>query len=261
MNMNSALLVVSFGTSYEETRKKTIEAIEQDLIHAFPERKFYRAWTSKMIRKKLREKQGICYDGIEEAMERMLQDGITDILVQPTHMMPGVEFEEIKKVIASYRNRFEVLRMGMPLMAVEGDITALAKVLAELFHDTDSSEMVALMGHGSPCTPFPAYELLNEQLEKDGHPNFCIGTVEFDPGFEAVLGRVRKRRPERIYLTPLLVVAGDHALNDMAGDDPDSWKSRLEHEGAEVVCIVRGMGEYPRIRDIYVDHAKNAKSV
>lgn len=239
--MKSTLLVVSYGTSYEETRKRTIEAIEQDLRAAFPQRIFYRAWTSERIIKKLRETQGICYDNVGEAMERMLQDGITDVLVQPTHMMAGMEFESTKNTIASYQARFENLRLGSPLLAGEEDLRALAKAIEEIFSDVKASEMLALMGHGSSQSTFPAYECLDAQFKKDGYPNFCVGTVEHEPGFEAVLRQVRERRPDRVCLTPLLVVAGDHAVNDMAGSGPDSWKSRLEKEGASPVCIVKGM--------------------
>ena len=259
--MKSALLVVSYGTSYEETRKRTIEAIEEDLRAAFPQRIFYRAWTSERIRKKLRETQGICYDNVGEAMERLFKDGITDVLIQPTHMMTGTEFETTRSAIISYRDRFDTLRMGLPLLAGEEDLEHLAKVLEEIFSDIKDSEMLALMGHGSSHSVFPAYELLDEQFKKDGYLNFCVGTVEHEPGFAAVLRQVRERKPDKVYLTPLLVGAGDHAINDMAGDSTDSWKSQLEKEGSSPVCIVKGMGEYQIIRDIYIRHAQNAERI
>lgn len=256
-----ALLVVSFGTSYEETRKKTIEAIEKDLRQAFPQRKFYRAWTSERIRKKLRETQGLAYDNVSEAMERMLQDGITDVLIQPTHMMPGVEYEAAKETICSYRGRFEELRLGAPLLAEEKDLRDLAKAIEDIFAEIKDSEMLALMGHGSPCAMFPVYEGLEECFKQDGFGHFFVGTVECEPGFGAVLRQAQERKPDRVYLTPLLVVAGEHALHDMAGEASDSWKSQLEKEGLETVCIVRGMGEYSGVRDIYVSHALEAKEL
>lgn len=256
---HSALLVVSFGTSYEETRKRTIEAIEEDLKQAFPGRRFYRAWTSERIRKKLRETQGLLYDNVKEAMERMLKDGVRDVLIQPTHMMPGVEYEATKDVIRAYEGRFETLRLGAPLLAEETDIRRLAEALEEIFSWIEEREMLALMGHGSPLTRFPIYEKLEERLKEDGFGRFCVGTVEYEPGFNAVLRQVREKQPEKVYLTPMLVVAGDHAINDMAGEDPDSWKSVLEKEGYETECIVRGMGEYKKIRDLYVCHAREAR--
>lgn len=259
MEKNSALLVVSFGTSYAATRKRTIEAIEQDLMAAFPRRKFYRAWTSGRIRKKLWETEGICYDNVGDAMERMLEDGITDVLIQTTYMMPGAEFEAAKDTVASYRGRFEKLSMGAPLLAGEEKLEDLAKAIEEIFSGIKPSELLALMGHGSAHAGFPAYDLLNEKFKQDGFEHFCVGTVEFEPGIIPVLQRTRERRPDKVYLTPLLVVAGDHAIHDMAGDTPDSWQSQLENEGTQTVCIVRGMGEYQKIRDIYVKHAQNAK--
>lgn len=257
----SALLVVSFGTAYEMTRKRTIEAIERDLADAFLQRAFYRAWTSGRIIKKLQETQGIHYDNVKEAMERMLQDGITDVLIQPTHMMEGKEYETTKETIVSYRDRFEELRMGEPLLAKEDDLKELAKALEETFMDVKPCEMLAFMGHGSAYISFPVYELLEEQFKRDGFQNFCVGTVECEPGFGAVLQQVRDRKPDRVYLTPLLVVAGNHAVVDMAGDDPDSWESRLKSEGVEVTPIVRGLGEYEKVRDIYRKHAQNAEPV
>lgn len=257
--MKSALLVISFGTSYEETRKKTIEAIEKDLMAAFPQRIFYRAWTSGRIIKKLKETKGLCYDNVQEAMERMRKDGITDVLIQPTHMLPGLEFETTRNTIASYQGQFENIRMGEPLLTGKEDVKALAKALEEIFLEVTDAEVLAFMGHGSAHAPFPVYEQLDEQFQKDGCANFCVGTVEFEPGFAAVQRRIQKRKPDKVYLTPLLVVAGDHALNDMAGDDDDSWKSQLEREGVKVACIVRGMGEYPMIRKMYVKNAQNAK--
>ena len=258
--MSLALLVVSFGTSYEETRKKTIEAIEKDLMDAFPERTFYRAWTSGRIIKKLKETKGICYDNVPEAMERMLENGITDILIQPTHMLPGLEFDKMKNVILSYRDRFEKMSMGEPLLTAEKDLEGLAKSIEDIF-DIKDSEVLALMGHGSAHVAFPVYEQLEKQFQKDGHANFCVGTVEFEPGFAAVQKKVQELKPDKVYLTPLLVVAGDHALNDMAGEDDDSWKSQLEKDGMDVTCIVKGLGEYPIIRAMYIKNAQNAKAL
>ena len=259
--MKSALLAVSFGTSYRETRERTLEAIERDLCAAFPERLFYRAWTSGRIRKKLETEQGIRYDGVEEAIERMRRDGITDVLVQPTYMTCGGEYEGIKSVMACAAAQFERLRLGAPLLSAAEDVKELAAAAERIFSFVKAPSMLAFIGHGSLRGGFAAYELLEEQFEADGYPNFCVGTAEYEPGFEAVLSRVREQRPDRVYLTPLLVAAGGHALNDMAGDGPDSWKSRLEREKIPAFCLVRGMGEYQEIRDLYVRHARNAEPI
>lgn len=258
MSEKKALLAVSFGTSYEETRKLTIEAIEQDLKAAFPDRQVYRAWTSRMIRKKLLERDGLQIDGVREAMERMLADGVTDVLIQPTHMLAGVEFEETVSVIRSFADSFAVIKMGRALIAGEEDLRKLCGALEKIFAEEIASGMLVFMGHGSEKNTFPVYELLQRQFEADGHPDVSVGTVEFTPGIGLVLEKIRQRRPEKIFLTPLLVVAGDHATNDMSGDDEDSWKNQFAREGAEVTCIVRGLGEYPEIRQLYLEHAKEA---
>ena len=255
------LLVVSFGTSYPETRKVTIEAIENDLQRAFPDRRLYRAWTSGMIRRKLEKAEGLRILSVAETLEQMAADGVTDVLVQPTHLLNGEELERTRETVRSFAGRFDTLSMGEPLLSCPGDITVLARAVEEIYGDLPCGELLVLMGHGSAAMVFPAYELLEEQLRRDGYPHICIGTVEFTPGIAPVLERVRRDKPARVHLAPLLVVAGDHALNDMSGDDPDSWKNQIAREGAEVVCHLTGLGEYEAVRALYVEHARRACSV
>lgn len=261
MKSNDGLLVVSFGTSYEETRKCTLEAIERDLQAAFPDRVFFRAWTSRRIIKKLRETQGLHYDTVAEALEKMLAARIENLLVQPTHMLVGAEYAALEETLRTYRPRFQTVACGAPLIGTPEDVKPLAAALEEVFAPVVGRHMLVLMGHGSAQEPFSAYRLLDQQFQQDGFANFCVGTVEYTPGIDPVLGQVRREQPERVYLSPLLVVAGDHALHDMAGADPDSWKNQLVGEGVEVCPILRGIGEYPAIRALYVDHAKQAKSM
>ena len=256
--MKKALLVVSFGTSYEQTRKLTIEAIEQDLQAAFPDRAFYRAWTSGMILKKLRETRGMHIDTVQEAMERMLADGVTDVLIQPTHMLNGFEYEKARRAIAAFAGRFEQLTLGAPLIDNWDDLYRLASALEQIFAQVQHDQMLVLMGHGSEHAAFPPYGALEQRFREDGFERFAVGTVEFDPGFDGVLKQARAHRPKKIFLAPLLVVAGDHALNDMAGDEEGSWKRQLEREGFEVECLLRGLGEYPQIRELYAEHARQA---
>ena len=257
--MSKGLLVVSFGTSVAETRKKTIEAIEADLAAAFPERKAYRAWTSSIIRRKLRNLGELEVDSVEEAMERMLSDGITDLLVQPTHILPGGEYGKIVSAVnTAAAGRFSRLRLGKPLMTSEADVQAVAAILEQEFSCVGPDEMLALMGHGSAEAEPNYYLLLADAFQKDGHPNFIVGTVEEDPGFAPILAAARERKPKMILLLPFMVVAGDHALNDMAGDDEDSWASMLRKEGFQVECILKGMGEYPSIRAMMAHKARQA---
>ena len=258
--MNKALLVVSFGTSYPDSRRLSLEAIEEDLRSAFPDRQFFRAWTSSMLIKKLREKEQIEIDTVSEALERILAAGATDLLVQPTHMMRGGEFEKLRGAILAFSGRFSRLRVGAPLLDSPEDIRALADILESDFCERVGGDLLVLMGHGSAVPEGAPYAALEQAFRADGHDNFHIGTVEYEPGFAPVLAEVRARRPRRVWLAPLLVVAGDHALNDMAGEEPDSWASQIAAEGPETKCVLRGLGENPQVRAMYVSHARRAEA-
>ena len=252
-----SLLVISFGTSYENTRILTIEAIENDLKNAFPDREFYRAWTSGMIRNKLKKAGSLSVPSIREAIEQMANDGVRDVLVQFTHVLKGEEFDRSMEILKEAQGRFEKLCIGDPLVSNEEDAAKLAGLI-EKEYTIQNEEMLVLMGHGSAKTAFPAYKMLQELFIKDGFPNIVLGTVEFDPGIGPVLCKVKEFSPKKVTLAPLLVVAGDHALNDMAGDGPDSWKMRLLSEGPDVSCVLKGLGEYKTVRAMYVEHARAA---
>lgn len=259
MENTSALLVISFGTSYPDTRKKTLEAIEQDLQEAMPKRRFYRAWTSSFIRKKVMREEGICIFSPEEALQAMIADGITDAVIQPTHMLAGEEYAKALELIRDYRQDFDRLALGRPLLTDAEDIRVFAQVIEKEFPVRGEDEMVVLMGHGSACLQLPVYDLLNEQFARDGYDHMYVGTVEFEPGIEPVLEKVRQRQPRQVLLAPLLLAAGDHATNDMSGDEPDSWKNQISREKAQVTCLLKGLGEYPSVRKLYAAHALHAQ--
>jgi sirohydrochlorin cobaltochelatase len=253
-----ALLVVSFGTSYPETRSKTIDVIEEMLKEKFPDRTFYRAWTSGMIRKKIKERDNMVILSVEEALDQMEKDGITDLLVQPTHLITGEEYDKIMNHICLNQNRFQSISLGDPLIKSYRDVYHLVRILESKYSELTDKDMLVFMGHGSARMEFDAYEELKRQFLKNGHGNYVIGTVEFTPGIEPVLEKVMERKPERVFLAPLLLVAGDHATNDMAGDEPDSWKSVFTEKGFQVSCVVKGLGEYKDMRSILVRHAMEA---
>ncbi len=259
--MKKALLAVSFGTAHAETRRLTIEAIEKDLSSAFPDRAFYRAFTSGFIRKKIKASEGLSVDSVSEALERMLSDGVTDALVQPTHMLRGEEFSDVENTVRSFAPRFENLLSGAPLLSGGGDIKAIASALGEIFSYVSTGEMLGLMGHGSANTEPNPFILLQSELTSLGFSNIAVGTVEHEPGIAPVLDLANKIKPAKIYLAPLLVVSGGHALDDMAGDGESSWKTQLTRLGFETECILRGLGEYARIRDMYVSHARQAVKI
>ena len=256
--MEKGLLVISFGTSYQDTCEKTIAALEKDLAAAFPDRAFYRAWTSGFIRKKLKERDGIEILSPEDAFAKMKEDGIKDVLIQPTHMLAGGEFEKVTSALQPCMDAFEKAVIGRPLMESEEDIRAFVEKLAEITGTIAEDEMAVFMGHGSSETKIPVYDMINRICEETGHKNIVVGTVEFEPGIAPVLAKVKEQKPKKVYLAPLLVVAGDHANNGMAGDEEDSWKNQIAKEGPEVECIIKGLGEYKEIRALYVQHAKEA---
>lgn len=259
--MSKAILAVSFGTAYAETCKKTIGAIEQDLAAAFPERKLYTAWTSGMILRKLRARGEETRDTLTEALERMARDGVRDVLVQPTFLQAGYEMRLVRETLEEWKPRFDSIALGTVLVAGKDDLDALAAALEAHFAAVGEDEALVLMGHGSEESDFYPYEMLTGAFRRDGRKNFCVGTVECEPGIGPPLELVCALQPGKTYLAPLMIVAGDHAINDMAGEEPDSWKNRIAALGTEPVCILKGLGEYPEVRQCFIAHARAAAAL
>lgn len=253
-----AILAVSFGTSHHDTRRLTIDAIESELQAAFPDCPLYRAWTSKMIIKKLHNRDGIHIDTVKEAMERMRADGITDVLIQPTHVINGIENDLMKEDALSYRSDFHLISFGDPLLTSEQDSLAVIQAIAEQFSDLKEDEALVLMGHGTTHFSNAIYAALDYTFKEKGYPNIFLGTVEAYPGIENLLQMIDRFHPSKVVLAPFMIVAGDHAKNDMAGDDPDSWYSRFCAAGYRTETVVKGLGEYPGIRRLFTEHLKEA---
>lgn len=253
-----AILIVSFGTSYENTRKRTIDAIERDIADAFPVCPVYRAWTSKMIIAKLKKRDGIIIHTVKEAMEQMLLDGITDVIVQPTHVINGIENDQMKADALSFRDRFSSIVFGNPLLTTEEDNQAVVQAVADEFQGMDQETALVLMGHGTEHYANSVYAALDYRFKDMGHKNIFLGTVEAYPALDSLLRAADSFQPKKIVLAPFMIVAGDHAHNDMAGDSPDSWVCQFENAGFEVCPIIKGLGEYPGIRRMYVEHAQKA---
>ena len=197
-------------------------------------------------------------DSVHQALERMIADGVEDLLVQPTHLLDGEENCLMTEAIQAAAGQFKAVSIGAPLLSTAEDITALAAVMREISPELAADEMFAWMGHGSGEMKDNVYEALNALFAGQGCRNVVVGTVEFDPGVDVVLERIRELKPRRTYLAPLMVVAGDHAVNDMAGDEEDSWKSIFTAAGYEVECVLEGLGQVPEIQQIYVEHARAA---
>ena len=263
--MNSAskkaILVVSFGTSYENTRKLTIEAIEHDIADAFPACPTYRAWTSKMIIAKLKKRDGLTIHTVKEALEQMLLDGITDVIVQPTHVINGIENDQMKADALSFRDRFSSIVFGNPLLTTEEDNQAIVRVVADEFRDMDPDTALVLMGHGTEHFANSAYSQFENMLRDLGHESTYVGTVEGFPSLDYVIRRLKIREIKKVYVMPLMIVAGDHARNDLAGAEADSWDSILKADGFETEVIMKGLGEIDAIAEIFVKHLKKAESL
>ena len=249
-----AILVVSFGTSYEATRKVTIEAIEKDIAKAYPDYKLYRAWTSKMILAKLKKRDNLHINNVKEAMEEMIADGITDVIIQPTHVINGIENELMKEDALSYQESFHSIRFGTPLLTSEEDNQTVIDTIAGEFSYLKEDEVLVLMGHGTTHYSNAIYAALDYAFKDKGHPNIFLGTVEAYPSMLSLMKMVKAYAPKKVVLAPFMIVAGDHAKNDMAGDDPESWYSQFVQEGFQVESVLKGLGEYEGIRRLFVKH-------
>ena len=253
-----AVLVVSFGTSHLDSCEKTIGAIEQEIAAAFPDREVRRMFTSGMILKKLKNRDGVEIDGVAEALGRLLDGGFTDVLVQPTHVMNGNEYEDMMREAAGFEGKFDQLRYGAPLLTSSEDYFQLIEAIREEVFPLLEDELLVYMGHGSDHEANAVYSALNFMLSQKGIHNVVVGTVEAYPDLPAVLAIAKQSGKKRIRLMPLMVVAGDHAKNDMAGGEEDSWDTAFRNAGFEVEAQLKGLGEYAAVRKLYVEHARAA---
>ncbi len=254
-----AILVVSFGTSYNDSREKTIEAIENKMAEAFPDYEQRRAFTSQTIINKLAERDGLEIDNVEQAMERLISDGIGTVVVQPTHVMNGIEYEEMCEAIAPYEDKFADLKIGTPLLTSNEDYeNVINGITAEIPELTQEDTAVVFMGHGTEHYSNATYAALDYRFKALGFDNVFVGTVESYPDFDKVLQDVNESGLKKVVLYPFMIVAGDHANNDMAGDEEDSWKTMFKKEGYEVECVIKGLGEFECVQDLFVEHAKAA---
>lgn len=253
------LLAVSFGTSYNDSREKTIGAVEKELQAAYPDYEVRRAFTSQIIIDILNERENLKIDNVTEAMERLVAEGVKEVIVQPTHVMPGFEYDDVVSEVSSYTDKFDRLKIGNPLLISDADYDALISSLTEetAEYNTDETAIV-FMGHGTEHAANATYATLQQKLLDAGHSNYFVGTVESTPSLDDVLGLVKESGAKKVVLLPLMIVAGDHANNDMAGDDEDSWKSAFEKAGYQVECVLNGLGQYSGVRQIFVDHAAAA---
>ena len=253
------LLVVSFGTSYNDNRRLTIGAIENALEEAFPDFSVRRAFTSQIIIDHVFQRDGEGIDNVTQALDRAVENGVKTLVVQPTHLMSGYEYNDLADELAEYADAFESIAMGVPLLDTDDDFLTVADALAEATEAyNDGETAICLMGHGTEAESNEVYAKMQTVMDKAGHENIFIGTVESTPSVEDVLAMVQAGNYKKVVLRPMMIVAGDHANNDMAGDEPDSWKSIFEAAGYEVTCVVEGLGSLGEIQSLMVQHAQAA---
>ncbi|MGN0707514.1 MAG: sirohydrochlorin cobaltochelatase [Faecalibacterium sp.] len=275
------LLVVSFGTSFNDSRAADIKGIEDALQEAYPDWSVRRAFTAQIIINHVQARDGEGIDNMEQALERAVANGVKTLVVQPTHLMHGSEYDEMMKALAAYSDKFESLAVAEPLLGEVGTdatvINADKKVVAEAITEEavkaagyDSLEKAAadgtafvFMGHGTAHVAKVSYSQMQTQMEQLGYENVFIGTVEGEPeqtSCEAVIQAVQTAGYTKVVLRPLMVVAGDHANNDMAGEDDDSWKSQFEAAGcfAQIDAQIEGLGCIDAVKQLYISHTQAA---
>lgn len=258
------LLVVSFGTSFTESRIASIGAVEAALERAFPSYAVRRSFTSGVIIRHILRRDGVAIDGVARALDRARDNGVRELLVQPTHLMNGYEYGGLVKALESRRDDFERVRIGAPLLTTEADYIRTAHIMAEAAAPfEDGRTAVCYMGHGTEAASNGVYERMQKVLAGSGRRNHFVGTVEAKPDVGDVLKMVKDGGYESVVLRPMMLVAGDHAANDMAGDGEDSWRSIFEANGfkGRVVCVVSGLGELEGVQQLLVDHAREAREL
>lgn len=253
------LLVVSFGTSFNDNRVATIGAIEDAMEKAFPDYSVRRGFTAQIIIDHVQSRDGEVIDNFGQALERAVENGVKTLVVQPTHLMNGLEYNDVANELAEYTDAFEKVVLGEPLLTSDEDFAAVEKAITEWTADYDDGETaIVFMGHGTEAESNAVYTKMQDMLTADGYANYYVGTVEAEPALEDVLEKIQAGDYKKVILEPLMIVAGDHANNDMAGDEEGAWKKAFEDAGYEVECLIRGLGENEGIRNLLVEHAQAA---
>ncbi|MDY5022468.1 MAG: sirohydrochlorin cobaltochelatase [Blautia sp.] len=275
------ILVVSFGTSYNDSRVEDIKGIEDALKESYPDWSVRRAFTAQIIINHVQARDGEFIDNMQQALDRAVENGVKNLVVQPTHLMHGAEYDEMMEALEEYQDNFEAVAVAEPLLGEVGDdatvINEDKEAVAKAVTDAaiadagyESMEKAAedgaafvFLGHGTSHTAKVSYSQMQTQLENLGYVNAFVGTVEGEPedtACESVIEKVKEAGYTKVILRPLMVVAGDHANNDMAGAEEDSWKSMFEatENFESVEAQIAGLGRIDAVKQIYVDHTKAA---
>lgn len=273
-NDQRLLLAVSFGTSFADTREKTIGAIERRLEERFPDCTVQRCFTSRMIRKKLLERDGLEIYSPEQAMRNAKEKGIRELIVQPLYLMHGFEHRRLMEAVREAAPSFDKLAVGKPLLSDDTDFSTMADAILRNLSAPEPDTAVVLMGHGNEkktrhipentkaeimsardIQDNAVFAGLQQSLRKAGADNYFVATVEGEPEIGDILPVIKERGFRKVVLAPFMVVAGDHARNDLAGEDEDSWKNIFTRSGFQVETVLRGIGEWEEVQDLFAAHA------
>ena len=259
-----AIVVMSFGTTYKDTRAKTIDATVDAIKAAHPNTKVVTAFTSHIIRDRIQEKEGITYPTPEEALDQLKAEGYTRVALTTLDIIPGMEYNYDVAVYNLYKNNFKKMTLGTPLMYWMGqenqtdEVMEVVKAVSTQFPKVGKEDAVLIMAHGTPDPSNAYYAVIQDRIEDAGLKNVYIYTVEGTPNLEQVIPQLKAKGIKNVTLMPFMMVAGDHATNDMSGDEPDSHKSILMKEGFKVDTYLHGLGENQNIRNIFVERANEA---
>lgn len=262
------ILVVSVGSTYAHTRATCIEPLENEIAQVFENYIFCRAYTNPIVRKIIKKRENIHVPSIEEALQSMYEEGITHCVIQPTHLIWGIETAHLHNVVNRFSEKIPHIHVGTPLFHQESDYKAVIDALGEELklqefswkrNDDNLQKALVFVGHGTNHENEIVYHRLEEKFQDRGYENIYIGTIEGDMNVGQVTGKLKEKGIQEVVLHPLLLVAGVHAQKDIVGDEENSFKSLLQREGFHVSYILKGLGEYETIRKIYVEHGLQVK--
>ncbi len=258
-NNKKALLLVSFGTTYNDTRKKTIDVAIADFERAFPDYDVFNVFTSRVVKYILKKRDDYFVYNLDEVFKHLKENGYSEVLVQSMHIINGFESRLVAQKVADKAADFESVKFGTALFSQYDDYIKLIEAIEPTFPTCDDDAAIVMMGHGTDHPSHAAYMMLEKLLHKREHRHVLIGTIEGYPYIEDVIETLEEKQIKKVILMPLLIVAGDHALNDLAGDEDDSWKQILLAKDYQVDIINNSIGELSAVRNIFIEHAKLAR--
>lgn len=258
--MKKALAMISFGTSNKEA-EQAIVCIEQALEKEFPDYHCFRAFTSKIIIQKIEQEQKRKILTPKQLLSKLAEQGYTEVICQPTHMLHGMEYDALQKQIESFKNQFTSLKIGMPMLHDLEDYRHCATIYQKEMEELKECEAVVLMGHGTKHFVNSAYCQMEKVLKLFVNPHYYMATVEGFPTIEDVIIQLKQDDICKVRLVPFMIVSGEHAHQDMAGEAEDSWKNQLERAGYETEVCFTGLGEYEQTAQLFISHVRKAKEI